>query len=238
MKSKHDRKKEQEQKKGKRGAGKVENREEYRNQAAHRAATKIRRLIIANDLRYHWTLTYGEKAVTERNEAFQDFKKFIMRLSYRAGKKIPYVAVVEVQKGREEKTGDAVLHFHMAIPYYLEYSVVDEAWGNGFVWVEDKTSGELTKVAAYLCKYLKKDQQEREQEKKRYLRSQGLKEPVKIRLLVDEQHYEEIKKRAGYFHEFEQEGGYVEAWLIGEYQEDIQDKGDIHNAGCASVKGG
>lgn len=176
---------------GKRGQSKQskEVRERYQQQSAIRAGTRIRELVLANDLRYLWTLTYGEP-VTDRQRVAEDFKKFVMRLNYALGDKVKYVAVMEIQEKRAKRSGKNVLHLHMAVNRYIDKAEVFElAWGHGYTFVSEH-SEQILKVASYMAKYVKKgfnDPRVRAGEKKRYFCSQGLVRPErKAMYLTDE----------------------------------------------------
>lgn len=178
-----------------------ERKELYRYQARHRAGQKIFHLVHENELSKMWTMTYGDEAVTDRKQALNDFKKFIKRLSYKLDKKIKYVAVMEIQKQREKKTGKAVLHFHMAMEdFYIKKSDFQEIWGHGnvsFSRYKDgrKIENSKTAVATYMCKYLKKDMEDNEQMagQRMYLNSKGLKRPPKGNGIVDEEKFNTMR---------------------------------------------
>jgi hypothetical protein len=176
-------------------------KEMYREQARTRAGSNIRKLVKENNLYIMWSLTYGLE-VENRDAALKDFKKFIQRLNYNLGAKIPYVAVIEVQKKREKRTGKSVLHFHMAIDRYIEKKKLQEIWGHGNVFFtkfkdsKEIVSGDKNSVAFYLSKYLKKDMQDNPNlaGRKMYLCSQGLKRPNKGYGVLTIEDIEEIKR--------------------------------------------
>lgn len=161
-----------------------ETKELYREQARNRAGQTIGHLVDENDLSKMWTLTYA-KEVNDRDQALNDFKLFMKRLNYHLDKKVPYVAVIEVQREREKKTGKAVLHFHLATDNrYIEKSKFQEIWGHGNVrfstYKDGRTiPGDRKAVATYMSKYLKKDMQDNPDlaGRKMYLASKGLKRP-------------------------------------------------------------
>ncbi len=174
-------------------------KELYRYQARIRAGSTVRQPVKENNLKYMWTLTYKDE-ITSREIALDDFKKFMKRLSYHTGANVPYVAVTEVQKQREKKTGKPVLHFHMAIDRYIDIELLRKSWGHGYVYVstyEDgkKISGDKNSVGSYLSKYLKKDMEENPENegKKMYLNSHGLKRPEKGHGVVNDEEKSEIQ---------------------------------------------
>jgi len=181
---------------GKRGQSKQskEVRERYQQQSAIRAGTRIRELVLANDLRYLWTLTYGEP-VTDRQQVAQDFKKFIKRLNYALGDKVKYVAVMEIQEKRAKRSGKNVLHLHMAVNRYIDkVEVFELAWGHGYTFVSEH-SEQILKVASYMAKYVKKgfnDPRVRAGEKKRYFCSQGLVRPERKAMYLTGEEIERV----------------------------------------------
>lgn len=181
-----------------------EKKELYRYQARIRAGSTIRQLVKENNLRYMWTLTYRND-VTSRDEALNDFILFVKRLSYALGKKIDYVAVIEVQKKRKEKTGKAVLHFHMATNLFIKHELMEEKWRHGYVYVSTYTDGKKIQgkndVGSYLSKYLKKDMEENPElaGKKMYLNSRGLRRPNKGHGVATDEDKEEVAQVAKNF---------------------------------------
>lgn len=185
----------------------------YQQQAAIRAGTRIRELILANNLKYLWTLTYREE-ISDRAVAMDDLKKFLKRLR-RRGYEIPYVAVMEIQEERAKKYGADVIHFHLATNERIEVKDLSEAWGLGHVFVS-KHDGELFKVASYISKYVRKgfdDERVRSAEKKRYLCSRGLKRPLKRQFLMGEVDLERFKDNADTLVEYE-EGVWMQVPMV------------------------
>jgi len=173
--------------KPKKGEGDKMNKDINMERALRRAKAVVRQKIIANNLCYHWTVTYSIEQ-ENRQEAIDDFKNFIKRLGYHTGEKINYVAVMEIQKKRQKRTGKAVIHFHIAIDKRICKYKFQEVWSHGVTWVtpylddyvkEGQASGELLKVAGYLTKYFAEDFEHVKNMKKRYLCSQGLRNPSK-----------------------------------------------------------
>ena len=191
---------------GKRGMQQNESLQElYQKQASIRAGSRIRELVLANNMKYMWTLTY-EREETDPVVVKNDFKKFIMKLKYRLKDKVPYVAVIEIQEERSEKAGKDILHIHFATNSRIDIKKVNEAWENGFVFVSE-FSGELFKIAGYLGKYIKKDidaSQIRLKEQKRYLTSRGLLRPLRASVLIPESEFNNIMSTADAITEFEQ----------------------------------
>lgn len=169
----------------------------YQQQAAIRAGTTIRELVISNDLRYLWTLTYRD-AMTDRWQVTKDFKEFMQRLNYRIGESLAYVAVLEIQEKRAQRTGKNVFHVHLATNVFIDKKVVEDAWGHGFTFVS-KHTGELLRVASYMSKYVKKgfeDKRVRVAEKKRYFNSKGLKRPPRKAMYLSMDQVRELEEIA------------------------------------------
>lgn len=185
-------------------------RELYRNQARARAGSMVRKLIKENNLHIMWSLSYGLE-IEDRDIALSDFKRFIQRLNYYLGVNIPYIAVIEIQKRRQKRTGKKVLHFHMAIDRFIKKKDLQDIWGHGNVFfTKFKDSGEVVSgnknsVAHYLSKYLKKDMEDNPNiaGKKMYLSSKGLKRPEKGHGILTIEGMEEIQKEAALTHEIE-----------------------------------
>lgn len=193
----------------------------YQQQAAVRAGTKIRELILANKLCYLWTMTFADE-IEDRDFAMDEMKKFIKRLRWR-GYKLPYVAVMEIQEKRSKKYGVDVIHFHLATSERVEIEDFRQAWGHGHVFVSEH-SGELFKVASYLAKYVRKgfeDERVRGREKKRYLNSRGLVRPEKTQLILSDNELRELKEIADTVVEYE-EGVWMQVQAVNWKGEDVQ----------------
>lgn len=140
-----------------------------------KASRDVRRLINTNmsDISKFITLTFKEN-VQDIDKANNEFKKFIMRLSYKIGVKVSYVAVVEFQKR-------GAIHYHCVmfnVPYIANREL-QEIWGNGFVRINTIT--QVDNLGAYVSKYMTKDNDdERLVGKKCYMSSRGLKKPMEI----------------------------------------------------------
>jgi hypothetical protein len=193
----------------KRGQGAEENKQKNLERARIRAGSTVRELIKANELDKHWVLTYAA-AVTDRQQATSDFKRFIERLNYKlSGDNIPYVAVLEIQEERAEKYNVRVWHFHLATNQYIKHSIMLKAWGHGGVRVKKHETG-TDGVASYLTKYLKKDMEKYETaEKKRYLCSKGLKRAEKDTVFLDSYQKQELIDKSDFHTDFD-----VMKWAI------------------------
>jgi hypothetical protein len=81
------------------------------------------------------TLTYGAISKSGHKESKQDLDRFLKSFSrhvkskYRI-KDIHYVWVAEIQPKRLKRTGEAVIHYHVVCPYYVDKDLVSKWWNN------------------------------------------------------------------------------------------------------------
>lgn len=175
--------------------GRGDRKAERRAQTLRDSRNLCKRLAVANfDTNSAFvTLTmrdrYDGVSLTDVHFWDKEFKKFIMRMNYRYGKKHKYIAVREFHNNRE------ALHYHLMIDFYIpaDYSQekmfaldreIAEIWGHGFVKVKnmnraESTSKPVDNVGAYLVKYMSKEyDDERLKGNKVYLCSRGLQRPI------------------------------------------------------------
>lgn len=128
-------------------------------EAARRARSKLRRYAAANRLNRLGTLTYAEEGCHDPRALREDLGAFFRALrSDLGGKPLPYVWVPEWHK-----TGHG-LHAHFAVNRFIKRSVIEDAWGRGFVHIKmlgDLKVGsgplaEARSAAGYLSKYVSK----------------------------------------------------------------------------------
>lgn len=165
--------------------------ENNRDKVLKRAKRDLRRLINANHGQYgqeftskFLTLTFKDN-ITDLTPANYEFKKFMKRLNYAIfdTKKmnLKYNVVVEFQKR-------GAIHYHVII-YNIPYTrqkVIQEIWGNGFVWINKIDN--VDNVGAYVAEYLgdrEKEQghnlgDDRLRGRKSYFSSRDLFQPVEI----------------------------------------------------------
>lgn len=153
--------------------------EEYSKKNGYKRKRDLRRLINANadDLQKFFTLTFKEN-ITDINIAYDELKKFKMRLKYylkkeHQGRELKYVVVVEFQKR-------GAVHFHMLcnLPY-IPAKKLAELWGNGYIKINKIET--VDNVGSYVVKYMGKDfKDDRLKGRKRYNRSRNLVEPKEI----------------------------------------------------------
>lgn len=165
----------------------------------------------------HITLTYKEN-VTDTNQLYKDFKRFMTRLKRKAEKKttVDYISIVEPQ-GRGAWHCHVLMRFNELDKVFIKNSEIREMWGNGFVKI--KALKGVDNIGAYLSAYLTDievdDQYEKEvqvkivdgQEKKfvkggrlhmyppgmnLYRKSKGIVEPERV-----EMRFKDIKKVVG-----------------------------------------
>lgn len=137
----------------------------------NRTRTEIRRLVNSNpQLSKFLTLTFAEN-ITDLKTANYIFNKFILRMNYKYPD-FEYLAVPEFQKR-------GAVHYHLLckIPF-IEIAELQEMWGQGFVKINKIDN--VNNVGAYVSKYLGKEMDERSFGKKKFFRSQNLKQSVEI----------------------------------------------------------
>lgn len=128
--------------------------------AASRARTKVRRYCAANGIVRLGTLTYRgagcHDPVAFRTHVGEFFKQLRAAVG---GDPFPYVWVPEWHKSGHG------LHGHFGCGRYIKRSLIEEAWGHGFVHIKllgdvscgSGVVGEARHAAKYLSKYVGKD---------------------------------------------------------------------------------
>jgi hypothetical protein len=137
----------------------VPNPERSRAEAARRARGRLRRYCAANGLTRLATLTYGPPFCMDPGQVRADLGVFFRNLrTALGGDPFPYAWVPELHAdGRR-------FHAHFAVGRYIPRSLIDQAWGHGFVHIKrlsDLPVGldrlEVSRRAAgYLSKYVAK----------------------------------------------------------------------------------
>ena len=130
-------------------------------EAARRARGKVRRYCAANRLNRLGTLTFRGAGCHDEQQLRVLVGRFFRRLREQAnaGEPMPYVWVPEWHKSGHG------LHVHFAVGRFIKRSIIDEAWGHGFVHIKllgDLPVGsgawaEARHAARYLSKYIGKD---------------------------------------------------------------------------------
>lgn len=141
-------------------AGEAKDPDRSAVEAARRARGKIRRYCTANRLNRFGTLTYAgagnHDPLLLREHLGVFFRSLRVGLG---GDPFPYVWVPEWHKSGHG------LHAHFAVGRYVRRSVIDAAWGRGFVHIKligdlpvgSGTLAEARVAAGYLAKYAGKD---------------------------------------------------------------------------------
>lgn len=145
---------------GNRGVrGAAANPERAREESARRARTSVRQYCAANRLNRLGTLTYRGEGCHDPREVRADLGVFWRSLrSELGGKAFPYLWVPEWHPSGHG------LHAHFAVGKYVKHSLIERAWGHGFVHVTRLTDlrvgstplHEGRRAARYLSKYLSK----------------------------------------------------------------------------------
>lgn len=128
-------------------------------EAGRRARASLRRYCASNRLNRLGTLTFAGDGCHEPALLRTHLGEFFRSLrSSLGGKPLPYVWVPEWHKSGHG------LHAHFAVGRYIKRSLIDAAWGHGFVHIKlladlPVGSGSLTearRAAGYLSKYVAK----------------------------------------------------------------------------------
>lgn len=122
----------------------------------------MRRYCASNRLNRLGTLTYAGLGCHDPQQVRRDAARFFRNLRSAVGDAQPYVWVPEWHPGGHG------LHLHFAVGRYVKRSVIDAAWGHGFVHIKllgDLPAGsgrlqEARAAARYLAKYVSKDLQQ------------------------------------------------------------------------------
>lgn len=130
-----------------------------RAEAARRARAAVRRYCAANRLNRLGTLTYRGDGCHDARQLRCDVGSFFRSLRTSLGASaFPYVWVPEWHK-----TGHG-LHVHFAVGRFVKRSLIERAWGRGFVHIKALTDlpvgsssrDEARRAAGYLSKYVTK----------------------------------------------------------------------------------
>lgn len=132
--------------------------ERARAEAGRRARARLRRYCAANRLNRLGTLTYAGDGCFDPVQARRDVGVFMRELRCLLGEQpLPYAWVPEWHKSHG-------LHLHFAVARYTKKSLIDQAWGHGFVHIKlladvpvgAGSLGEARRAAGYLSKYVSK----------------------------------------------------------------------------------
>ena len=106
--------------------------------ANNRAKSRIKKLIIENNLKYHCVTTYKDSKENRDNTlkddyrdiALYDNKLLIKKLSYHLKDKVDYVAVPEYQIDRFKKYKFKFFHMHIALNELIDERLFWSAWNS------------------------------------------------------------------------------------------------------------
>jgi hypothetical protein len=140
----------------------AETPEEIASRNARRARTVIRRRIMSLGLDHLLTLTYRGD-MEDFTVSLSHLRRFI-RLVRKRYPGYRWVAVPEIQRGRLERTGKAVYHWHLAVKGFQDVKFLRQVWrlvaGEGNIDVRGPRGrsrcGKLN-LAYYLVKYISKE---------------------------------------------------------------------------------
>jgi hypothetical protein len=130
-----------------------------RVEAARRARTKVRRYCAANRLNRLGTLTYASNGCHDPRQVRADVAVFFKALrSGLGGRPLAYVWVPEWHASGHG------LHVHFGVGRFVKRSLIEAAWGRGFVHIKALTDlpvgstslTEARRAAVYLSKYVAK----------------------------------------------------------------------------------
>lgn len=138
--------------------GQAADPERARLEAARRARGRVRRYCAANRLNRLGTLTFRGEGCHDQRLLRDHLGVFFRRMRHEVGSPFPYVWVPEWHKT------DHGLHAHFAVGRFIKRSVVQRAWGHGFVHIKllgdlpvgSGALGEARAAAGYLSKYVTK----------------------------------------------------------------------------------
>lgn len=154
-----------------------ETSEGKRDRNLYRARADLRRAIWCNQTKYtkFVTLTYKDTELDQDNVIY-DYKQFIKKLRRREFI-VPYVYVIEHQKKRGIKEGNAgSLHIHSLLftDEFISADIINTCWGLGNTDIHSLK--DVNNLGAYVCKYLTKEEFDL-YHKHSYHLSRGLKKP-------------------------------------------------------------
>jgi hypothetical protein len=181
-----------------------EGKEDACRRSAVRAQKQVRRICNANRMRFMWTLTFAPPS-KENNGKWdcvpvceqrsyarvrQIWKSFLKRLR-RKYPKTRWLVVFELhdsQKTSEKKR--STWHLHMATPDFLPWEEISALWKHGVVRFDDFAKGNkrsqrsdaVSNPGAYISKYIGKNFDPDNFNKKRYSRSRNTISPKKVSL--------------------------------------------------------
>lgn len=129
------------------------------------------------------TLTTAETCL-DRETFITWFNTFRVQFQRKFGYKLPYVGIMERQKKRgikEDNLGSWHIHLAVFIQQKLDLDLLISCWTRGNLNIEKVHSGD---IGLYMMKYLSKDNEDIEKNKKVLFKSLNLKEPSVIETMT------------------------------------------------------
>ncbi|MFZ2310672.1 MAG: hypothetical protein WAW11_03945 [Patescibacteria group bacterium] len=149
----------------------AKNRKIRAQSSINRTRTQIRRIVNSNpELNKFLTLTFADNII-DLKQTNNIFNKFIKRLTYQYSD-FKYVAVFEFQKR-------GAVHYHLLCDLpFVKSNQMELIWKQGFIKL--KKTNNVSNIGAYMSKYLGKEIDERTFGKKKFFKSQNLKQPIEL----------------------------------------------------------
>lgn len=162
--------------------------EDNRERACRRARTMVRRLCLAYDLSYMWSMTFADD-VTELAEAWKRWQRFVWRARRQGVLPGRWIAIPELQGAR------GVWHFHVATDRFVSYERVLACWNQGHISL---THPGASKGGSYIGKYISKTFETMDGEH-RYRRSRGMSIPegVDVEVPAGDRAWQDVLELAG-----------------------------------------
>lgn len=179
------------------GQGPAEEPSDSQLRKHRRAKTMVRRLALAHELCFMWSLTFAEE-VKDLEDAWHRWELFRRRMKRAGLMPSRWIVVPELQM----KNDRGVWHFHVICNSFVSVERLRDAWGQGHVWLK---KGSAKGAGTYASKYLSKGFEENEQREEgdhRYRRALGMTLETTSVQLTEEQ------VEAGEQHRMMREGGY------------------------------
>jgi len=106
--------------------------------ANNRAKSRIKKLIIENNLKYHCVITYSDSKENRDNTLKDDYRDIVIydnkllvkKLSYHLKHKVEYVAVLEYQIDRFKKYRFKFFHVHIALNELIDERLFWSCWNS------------------------------------------------------------------------------------------------------------
>lgn len=131
------------------------NSDERRIKYYKKISSELIEVALMNPFKVMVTLTFREDVQTYKI-AINRWRNFMRRMKWKYGE-VSYICVWERTKKNR-------IHFHALLDLDIEFKVLSDLWGYGYVWVSKINNGEgKFKSILYMTKYMVKSIQERMQ---------------------------------------------------------------------------